>query len=854
MKPLTKNLWRNIRDSLGRFIAIVIIIMLGVLLFVGVKATGPALKDSLNTTVKADHLADSQLLATTGVSKAQVKAAESVSGVQAEAVKFKYVIGGRASDVVALYGYQKGTTINRLHLTSGQLPTQANQIVLDTAAKKSGYQLGQTYTFTGGSKLARRTFKISGFADSPAYIEDTSRGSANIGDGTVRYFAYIPASQMKMPVASQLNIRFPALQTRDTFSNRYKDAVATKMKLVKQRVKAQGEKDLRAAVYANIVKTATAKAQAQLAASGTPAAAAADQAIKPQLSTFQQQATVTARKQLSTSLTWQTREDLPGFGDYGGSADRIAAIANVFPVFFFLVAALITFTTVSRMVEEARAQIGTFKALGYGKWAIARNYLAYAALAGLLGGIIGVFAGNLSIPRIVLSLYKNYIPLQQVVSLQWPLIALSLLLALIATLGAAAIVVRNELTEKPAALMRPRAPKSAKRILLERITPLWSRLSFNQKVSYRNLFRYKSRLVMTILGIAGGTALILTGFGIKDSITATGVQQYGDVIHYQAIVRLADGKKPAAARDILAKSKAYRSAGTVSGAVAKLSAKGHRLSDVNLFAPANGNDLEPYVSLRSTASNRKLTLPRHGIVITSKLAKALNVTTGDTLKVATTNGQSKRFTIKGIAKNYVGHFGYLSNPAYQQLAGNSAKPNTLLVRLQPQSSKQNDRLAKQLLNHHAIVGISFTTTAKKTLSNMSGMLDPIVLIFILLSAVLSFVVLYNLNNINVSERIRELSTIKVLGFFDREVTMYISRESIVLTVIGIVFGYLLGNLLTAYILYQAETEAVVFPLTISIVGYLTATLLMLAFTGVVTWLTHRRLQRVDMVEALKSNE
>lgn len=198
MKPLTKNLWRNIRDSLGRFIAIVIIIMLGVLLFVGVKATGPALKDSLNTTVKADHLADSQLLATTGVSKAQVKAAESVSGVQAEAVKFKYVIGGRASDVVALYGYQKWTTINRLHLTSGQLPTQANQIVLDTAAKKSGYQLGQTYTFTGGSKLARRTFKISGFADSPAYIEDTSRGSANIGDGTVRYFAYIPASQMKI--------------------------------------------------------------------------------------------------------------------------------------------------------------------------------------------------------------------------------------------------------------------------------------------------------------------------------------------------------------------------------------------------------------------------------------------------------------------------------------------------------------------------------------------------------------------------------------------------------------------------------------------------------------------------------
>ncbi|MCI1886795.1 MAG: ABC transporter permease, partial [Lacticaseibacillus rhamnosus] len=280
----------------------------------------------------------------------------------------------------------------------------------------------------------------------------------------------------------------------------------------------------------------------------------------------------------------------------------------------------------------------------------------------------------------------------------------------------------------------------------------------------------------------------------------------------------------------------------------------HQISDVNLFAPTSGKQLEPYVSLRSTTTNQALTLPSTGIVITSKLAKALKLNTGDQLKVTTTAGQAHRFTVKGIAKNYVGHFGYLSATAYQQLVGKPSAPNSLLVRLRPQSQQQDNRLAKRLLNHHAIVGISFTTTAKKTLHNMSGMLNPIVLIFILLSAVLSFVVLYNLNNINVSERIRELSTIKVLGFFDREVTMYISRESIVLTIVGILLGYGLGNLLTAYILFQAETEAVVFPLTISMTGYLTATLLMMAFTGIVTWLTHRRLQRVDMVEALKSNE
>ncbi|BAN73186.1 antimicrobial peptide ABC transporter permease component [Lacticaseibacillus casei DSM 20011 = JCM 1134 = ATCC 393] len=737
------------------------------------------------------------------------------------------------------------------------MPTHHNEIVLDSVAKKSGYKLGQHYTFARSSGLNRRTYTITGFADSPAYIEDTSRGSANIGDGTVRYFAYIPDQQMNMPLASQLNIRFPGLQKRDTFSSFYKDAVAAKMKQVKHRVKVQAQKDLQTMIEAKIVQAATQKATAQATAAGMPASAAAttaQAAVQKQQATLKKQADTRAQKQLTTSLTWQTRSDLPGFGDYGGSADRIAAIANVFPVFFFLVAALITFTTVSRMVEEARAQIGTFKALGYGKWAIARNYLAYAALAGLFGGIIGVFAGNLSIPRIVLSLYKNYIPLKQIVTLQWPLIALSIGLALIATLGAAIIVVRNELTEKPAALMRPRAPKSAKRILLERITPLWSRLSFNQKVSYRNLFRYKSRLIMTILGIAGGTALILTGFGIKDSITATGTLQYDDVVHYQAIARLADGKTPAAARTVLKKSNAYRSAGTVSSAVGKLSANGHQISDVNLFAPSSGTTLEPYVSLRSTKTNQKLTLPHSGIVITSKVAKSLKVGTGDRLKITTTDGKKHSFKIKGIAKNYVGHFAYLANASYRQLAGQHTTPNALLVRLRPQTTKQNDRLAKRLLNHHAIVGISFTTTAKKTLNNMSSMLDPIVLIFILLSAVLSFVVLYNLNNINVSERIRELSTIKVLGFFDREVTMYISRESIVQTIVGILFGYGLGNLLTAYILQQAETADVVFPLTISFTGYLTATLLMIGFTAIVTWLTHRRLQRVDMVEALKSNE
>ncbi len=234
-----------------------------------------------------------------------------------------------------------------------------------------------------------------------------------------------------------------------------------------------------------------------------------------------------ANTRTQTTYTCQTREDLPGFTSFGDTSDRIATIANIFPVFFFLIAALITFTTITRMVEEARRQIGTFKALGYTKWVIARNYLTYALMAGLIGALLGSVIGNATLPRLVISMYHMSIPLTTSIPVMWTVIALAVAFSLLATVGAAIIVVRRELAEKPADLMLPRAPKSAKRILMERITPLWRRMSFTQKVSYRNLFRYKSRMWMTIIGIAGGTALILTGFGLNDSIGSTASQQYG---------------------------------------------------------------------------------------------------------------------------------------------------------------------------------------------------------------------------------------------------------------------------------------------------------------------------------------
>lgn len=857
MKPLTKNLWRGIRGSMGRFIAIILIIMLGVLTYVGVKATGPALKDSVNQTVTNLHLSDVQIMSTTGFTKQDVKTAEKVAGAKAESVKFKYVTGGKDSYAIALYGYQHNLTENKLSLRSGHLPKNNHQIVLDYRAhSKYSYKLGQKIKFDKSAGLKHRTYTVVGFADSPSYVDNTERGSANVGDGSVKFFAEVPASQMKLSAATLLNVRFSKLQSRDTYSHSYKEAVSAKVKSLKKVFKTRGAERSKTLYNQNAGELTASQdkltaAKNQLMAMGMTSKQATAQlkAEQSQLDT----AKAKIKKATKTTYTWQTRSDLPGFTALDQSADRIAAIANVFPVFFFLVAALITFTTITRMVEEARAQIGTFKALGYSKMAIARNYLSYAFIAGMIGTIIGAFVGNISLPRLVLSLYQNCIPLIAVDKFQWSLFVISIIIALITTVGAAAIVVRSELKEKPAELMRPRSPKSAKRILMERIKPLWRRMNFNQKVSYRNLFRYKSRMFMTILGIAGGTALILTGFGIQNSIGASGSRQYSEIAKYQAVVRL-NGSNSSHAVKVLKQDKQYKSQTAIDANVGNVSAHGHIVDDINIYAPSSKNQLKNFVKLISTDNGKNLSLKKSGVVLSEKMASQLKVKVGDTIRVKTTDNHTGTAKVTGITENFVGHYMYLSQSAYQKMFGARAKTNTLLVRLSHQNQHQREKLANQLMKHGDTMGTSYTVDQQQTITTMSSSLSTVVLIFILLSGVLSFVVLYNLTNINVSERIRELSTIKVLGFYDKEVTMYIVRENIMLTVIGIIVGYGVGNALTAYILKQAATDQIIFPLTIHWVGYVVATALMVLFTVIVMLVTHRRLKHVDMVEALKSNE
>ncbi|MFC6169407.1 ABC transporter permease [Loigolactobacillus jiayinensis] len=843
---LSKSLWRSVRQSKGRFIAIVLIVMLGVLLFVGIKAVSPDLYGSADRYISAQKLNDVRLVSTAGLTKADVQRVKKVSGAQVQAERSLYILDQKRSDVAQIFAYSARDQQNQLKLKSGHLPRRSDEIVLDQLAKSKGYQLGDTYRVKS-SGLKTKSYRVVGFVTSPLFVDDEERGSANIGDGSVAYFAYVPATNFKSNVYTALSVRFSKLQAESSFSSAYKQQAQRKLTAVKKALRGRAT-----ARQTSLKQTALVQIngqQQQLDQQKAQLTQATDAATATQQLAPAQAKITVARKQANAierpTYTYTKRAGNPGFQGYGDMTTRIAAIANVFPLFFFLIAGLITFTTMTRMIEEDRSQIGTLKALGYTKWEIARNYLLYGIVAALLGTVLGVVIGVNTIPLIVFKAMTQYIYTAVVLDYPWTAVGLATLFSFFVTLGAVIIVLTKELSEKPAALMLPKAPKAGKRILLERVGFIWRRLSFNQKVSYRNLFRFKSRMWMGIIGIAGGTALIMTGFGIRDSISQSGINQFEQIMHYQAVVSLNTDAKNVT--KTLAQNPRYQQSLGLYTDMISVSTAQEKVSEVSLDATDQTQTFKRYVSLTTN-------LPARGVVLSDKLAKLLDVQTGDTVTVTNSDNQTAQVKVRGITSNYAGHFAYMNKATLNRLFSGRYQVNTRLVKTQPQTVKQENAYAKKLMGSDKVVHTEFISKQKRAINQEAAKLNPILWIFIFLSGLLTFVVLYNLTNINVSERIRELSTIKVLGFFDLEVTNYIVRENVVLTLFGIVVGYGLGNLLTAFILRQAATSTVIFPLTIGWSGYVVAALMTIVFTVIVMVVTHFRLKRVDMISALAAKE
>ena len=553
------------------------------------------------------------------------------------------------------------------------------------------------------------------------------------------------------------------------------------------------------------------------------------------------------------------RNQNSGYASFIQDTESINNLSLVFPIVFFAIAALVSLTSMTRMVEEERQELGTLKALGYNKFQISLKYILYSSLACIIGGVIGMNIGFQLLPRIIWDMYEMMYTMPSIIiSFNYENATIGIQLMYICIVGATLYSILRELTHTPATLLRPKAPKIGKRVLLERITPIWKRLNFSQKVTIRNIFRYKKRFLMTIIGIFGCTSLILAGFGLKDSISKILPYQYENIFNYDMQIAikssLEDSQKQSLIDELRNKEGVQEVTENyiISGTASK-----DGQEDIQIIVPKSAEEMKKVISLRELKTEEEINLDeasKDGVIITDKLAELIGAKEGDTITIKDTNDIEKEVKVSKIAENYISHYIYMSVEYYESLYGKAYTTNVLLLKDNNLSEEQEEQISKELVNKNEVSTVSLTSTIMRTLDDTMNSLNYVVIILIVSAGLLAFVVLYNLSNVNISERIRELATIKVLGFYDKEVYKYVSRETVLLTAIGIALGLIGGYFLNFYIIGTCEIDMLRFVKIIDPLSYLYSILITVFFTIIVNIVTYFALKKIDMIGSLKSVE
>lgn len=546
-----------------------------------------------------------------------------------------------------------------------------------------------------------------------------------------------------------------------------------------------------------------------------------------------------------------------GYSSFIQDTDSIANIGKVFPVIFFIVAALISLTSMTRMVEEQRTQIGTLKALGYNKLQITSKYVLYASLACIIGSILGMSVGFVLLPKIVWKMYSMMYQIGDIqTSFNFEIGSLGFILIVISILGATIYAVIKELIQTPATLMRPKSPKMGKRVFLEKVTFIWKRLSFSRKVTVRNIFRYKKRFLMTIIGIMGCTALIVTGFGIRDSIRAIMPDQYEKVFNYDLQINLKADLDKKQKQDFINSltndDKIEKLSETYMSSISAINENVEE--NVQIIVPNNNTDFNTLINLTDVKSKNNLSLPEDGVLLTDKAAQLLGVEAGDNITLKDTDENETNVKVTNVVENYVYHYIYMSKSMYENLYGKSFDSNVILTKDFNLDNETEDNFVKDLMNMPEVASVTRISTAMNMMNDTMKSLNYVVVILIVSAGLLAFVVLYNLSNVNISERIRELATIKVLGFYDKEVYLYITRETIILTAIGLVLGLVAGYFLDFFILETCEINMLRFRKFVAPLSFVFAALITILFTIIVNIVTYFALKKINMIESLKSVE
>ncbi len=548
--------------------------------------------------------------------------------------------------------------------------------------------------------------------------------------------------------------------------------------------------------------------------------------------------------------------------DYSMTLHRLDAIANICPTFFMLVAALVCLTTMTRMIDEQRGTIGTYKALGYANKEIVKKYLLYAALASFLGGILGLALGLAIFPETVFNAWSMMYAMPNLSAIpQIPLMLYTLAISIVVMIAASYIACQKELRTTPSLLMRPKPPKAGKTIMLEHVRFLWKRLSFSQKVTARNIFRYKNRFYMTVIGVAGCTALLLAGFGLSDSVGQIVAKQFKQIFQFNIDMKYS---AETAVNDKLAIEKQLTENESVGSFIeySSINATVTRSDkdedseeeSVTLMVPADASGFDSYVLLRERNGQKVFSLPKKGIVLTEKLTKELGVGIGDTVLVTNADDVTKEIEITGITENYIFHYAYMDYDFYDEVYGYKADMNGLLIKLVDSDTDLESKIGSELIAKDIVSSVIYYSGYAESFKDQISSINTVVWLIIICAALLAFIVLYNLTNINISERIREIATIKVLGFTHREVTAYVFRENYVLTAVGGLLGLGLGVVLHRILMNAIEQEGIMFGYSINVSSFIISFLLTIIFAVIVSVVMYRRLVKIPMVESLKTIE
>ena len=886
---MKKTTLREIRQSLGRYLAIFAIVAMGVGFFAGLKITRQVMITSANAYLEEKQLYDFRLLSTLGFEEEDVQTLSSKEDV-------RFVEGAVAADI--LYFNQQGNedvikahsllqNINGLEVVAGRLPQQATECVVDAnlydkSALGTKIVLSENNVEEDLDYFAYREYTIVGIAQSSAYIQ-FERGTTALGNGQVSGFMYLLPQGFCAEFYTEIYVKFN--QDYPIYSKDYNDYIDDKEPLWKDYCKAQGERRYQAIVADAEAELANAKqtlAEEKAGAKQTLAdakkeltdaeaeladahAELADGWAKynDSYAEFEEKIAEAEQKIADAEVDIANiekpetyvldRDTNIGYACFQNDSSIVEGLANVFPVFFFLVAALVCMTTMNRMVEEQRTQIGVLKALGYGEAAIMGKYLFYSGSAALAGCIAGYFLGIHLFPFVIWTAYGMMYQMGSIVYIfDGSTALLCLACALLCSMGTTWISCRHELKEVAADLMRPKAPRAGKRVFLEWLPFIWKRLKFLHKVSVRNIVRYKRRFFMMVIGISGCTALLVTGFGIRDSVVDIADQQFQEIQTYQFGITLKNGIKDANDPSLTEFTEILDTYGGSFLPVLETTMDlqtPENLKSIHLIIVENPAQIGEYIDLH-TPDKTAISYPKAGeAVICEKLAKRYRIQIGDTIHLFEENGKEVQAVVSGICENYIYNYIYLNAETYQTALGTFLYKNVYA-----NITKDADihAIGAAIMKANNITAVSINADMLVRFSSMMSSMNYIVFVVIACAAALAFIVLYNLNNINITERIREIATIKVLGFYRNETAAYVFRENTALTAIGCAVGLLLGKLLHIYVMHKVDIDLMSFDVHVKAVSYLLSILLTFAFTWIVNRIMTGKLENINMAESLKS--